>query len=704
MKKLFYIFFIILSIYQISFGQISKRNIAVIDFDARGGTNYGESGVLTDRLRAIIVRRDYFNVVDRGKMEAILSEVGFQQTGCTSKECAVEVGKILNAELMITGTIGKLGELYTIDIILIEVETARIIKSITREYEGKVENILPVMEKVADDIIDILVSTFGSLNVTTEPVSAEIWIDNKKIRNSPSRIDSILMGIHNVKFIAEGYAPFEDKVTIEKGRITHYKAKLKKISTLKINSFPQGAKVNIKNPSISLEDLFQSSMRLTPYTQEVIEGTKFTLQLKKENYEDWVQDILVTQDTTINISMEYKIGSLSVNTEPISAEIFLDNKKVGHAPLKIDSILVGKHTIKLVSGGYATLEDKVVIEKAKILEYKAKLKKIFTLKVNSFPEGAKVYIKNPKTTFEDLFKSTSGLTPYTQQAVEGTKFTLQLKKENYEDWVQDILVTQDTTINISMEYKIGSLNIVTDPTPAKILLDGKYIGDSPLEIDSILVGIHKIKLMADGYVSLENNVTVQKGKVTEYKTRLKKDIAKMSFISELPASIFIDGKDIGKPPVNDYNVSTGYHEVVFKIESDSVKKLILRNKVIKIEPEETQIVSLVPYTKKEILIMSSILPGSGQVASGREIFGLAYFASFVGNTALLLVSFETNSFELGIISLAILGGVYGINLLDAYISNPGYKITVTTSKDVELKPAIMLNNKGEVQTGINLQW
>jgi hypothetical protein len=45
-------------------------------------------------------------------MEKILAESSFQQTGCTSSECAVQIGKILNVKHMIVGSLSKLMDTY----------------------------------------------------------------------------------------------------------------------------------------------------------------------------------------------------------------------------------------------------------------------------------------------------------------------------------------------------------------------------------------------------------------------------------------------------------------------------------------------------------------------------------------------------------------------------------------------------------------
>ena len=64
----------------------NQQNLAVLDLEALGISEQ-ESKVLTERLRAELVRIGLFQVLERGKMQEVLNELGFQETGCVSNEC-----------------------------------------------------------------------------------------------------------------------------------------------------------------------------------------------------------------------------------------------------------------------------------------------------------------------------------------------------------------------------------------------------------------------------------------------------------------------------------------------------------------------------------------------------------------------------------------------------------------------------------------
>ncbi|MBN1782379.1 hypothetical protein JW948_14690 [bacterium] len=134
------------------FAQIHpKTQVAVLNFDALGISAEGAK-LLTDRFRGELVNTGGFVVLEREIMSSILDEVGFQMTGCTSTECAIEAGRILQVEKIISGSIGKIGDTYTTNISLIDVESSQIERFFNRDYVGKVDGLLHELKSIAFEI------------------------------------------------------------------------------------------------------------------------------------------------------------------------------------------------------------------------------------------------------------------------------------------------------------------------------------------------------------------------------------------------------------------------------------------------------------------------------------------------------------------------------------------------------------------------
>ena len=137
-------------------GETEKPTMAVIDFDGRG-ISVLEAQTLTDRFTTEMNYTDRVRMVDRRTMTDVLVEQGFSSGECTSEECAAEVGAALGVEFMINGSIGKIGNTYTIDCKMFSVATgaAESMKNIS--YQGEVDGLITEMEILAWDILDLTI-------------------------------------------------------------------------------------------------------------------------------------------------------------------------------------------------------------------------------------------------------------------------------------------------------------------------------------------------------------------------------------------------------------------------------------------------------------------------------------------------------------------------------------------------------------------
>ncbi len=115
------------------------NTLAVSDFEAQGVSG-GDAAVVADLFRNEIVRGGVFSVVEKANMTKILEEQAFQQTGCTTQECAVKIGKILNVKYLVVGGFGKLLDQYVINVRVVDVESAGVVYSDVRQISdpGKV--------------------------------------------------------------------------------------------------------------------------------------------------------------------------------------------------------------------------------------------------------------------------------------------------------------------------------------------------------------------------------------------------------------------------------------------------------------------------------------------------------------------------------------------------------------------------------------
>ena len=141
------------------------KTIAVLDLKAQNVLP-SDSAIVSDFLRTSLVQGGYFRVIDRTNMERILSEHSFQMTGCTDQSCAIEIGKLLNAEYMAIGSYSKIEGTLFITVNVVSVETAQIVMSERKQFKkiGNVEKIVNgFANKIAKDIYKEKIYEFTKL-------------------------------------------------------------------------------------------------------------------------------------------------------------------------------------------------------------------------------------------------------------------------------------------------------------------------------------------------------------------------------------------------------------------------------------------------------------------------------------------------------------------------------------------------------------
>jgi len=102
-----------------------------------------EVDLITEALAGELQNSGAFRVMERGQMDRILKEQGFQASGaCEGSECAVEVGKMLGIDRIVVGSVGKIGTLFIINTRMVDIATGEILASVRRTKDGELKDVL----------------------------------------------------------------------------------------------------------------------------------------------------------------------------------------------------------------------------------------------------------------------------------------------------------------------------------------------------------------------------------------------------------------------------------------------------------------------------------------------------------------------------------------------------------------------------------
>jgi hypothetical protein len=104
-----------------------------------GSTAIGESEGkdLTKRFTEALDLFDVYDVVPSDEMSrTIAMRKGLGAAPCTNLSCAVEYGKLLNVNYVIYGIYGHVGSVFSVETILVDVESSQEIKHVVTDYKG----------------------------------------------------------------------------------------------------------------------------------------------------------------------------------------------------------------------------------------------------------------------------------------------------------------------------------------------------------------------------------------------------------------------------------------------------------------------------------------------------------------------------------------------------------------------------------------
>lgn len=180
-----------------------RRYVAVMDLAAQG-VDKSSAQVLTDALGDEILRLKKLRLMERSQMQNILKEQGFQESGaCDVSECAVQIGKILGIDLMIVGTIGKIGATHTISVRAVDISTSEVVASTRRSVKGEIDALLTesIHEVAVELVSSIANEDIAALSPTPRALAPDTLVDPRDDQRYPyARFGNLFWTTRNMNY------------------------------------------------------------------------------------------------------------------------------------------------------------------------------------------------------------------------------------------------------------------------------------------------------------------------------------------------------------------------------------------------------------------------------------------------------------------------------------------------------------------------
>jgi len=280
---------------------------------------------------------------------------------------------------------------------------------------------------------------------------------------------------------------------------------------------------------------------------------KYTLKALKEcflplDHTFWVSN---EKNQNLGLKMQQRPGRLMIRAHDsddtkkniLGAPVYVDGAVVGNTPIEKFEILPGLHNIEIRAENYQDFQTDVNVDGCdKFQEFNLALLPGWSdIIVRSVPLEATVLIDG----------KTFGKTPLRTQLPPGS-YLLEISADGFKTWKYRLIVKLNEPQEIKevrLQPEDGKLTINTDPDGANIIVDGTFVGQTPLTLDLSPDKHHVVQISKAGYEKTNRKVQIASAASTQLNVNLKPRYGIVHLSVEPPdTELIIDGKSWGVVP------------------------------------------------------------------------------------------------------------------------------------------------------------
>ncbi|MFM9420337.1 PEGA domain-containing protein [Thermus scotoductus] len=194
----------------------------------------------------------------------------------------------------------------------------------------------------------------ATLVVDSRPAGAEVYLDGRMSGRTPVSLQ-VNPGRHEVELRLAGYQPYRVTLNPRPGERVQVFAQLVPIprtGTLLLESSPTGAEAYVNG----------TLRGRTPLRLVLEEGT-YQVELKAPGYEPYRATVRVERGRETRVSATLRpirTGELYLEARPEGAEVYIDGRLMGRAPLRM-TLEAGLHEVRVVAPGYGEYRAQVEV-------------------------------------------------------------------------------------------------------------------------------------------------------------------------------------------------------------------------------------------------------------------------------------------------------------------------------------------------------
>ena len=220
-----------------------------------------------------------------------------------------------------------------------------------------------------------------------------------------------------------------------------------------------------------------------------------------------------------SITLRPNFGHLQITGNDASgATLIIDGKVIGTLPLAtLPTLSNGIHNIQIIKAKYKPYATTVTIGDNSTAMVTPILQPNFARLTFTVEGDAEIWINDHREGRGSC-----------QCDLELGTYRIETRKEGCRTWSRSLDVTSTVASKIALTAPqpiVGSLNITSSPMMASVNIDGQKVGETPLLLDNIAIGTHKVEIVLNGYATWSRDITITEGQTATLDATLSKAAA-----------------------------------------------------------------------------------------------------------------------------------------------------------------------------------
>ena len=253
-----------------------------------------------------------------------------------------------------------------------------------------------VSPRVVSLLDEVRSMTVGTLDLQTTPRDVTAIVDGLSSPVVAGKV-SLAAGSHNVKIVRAGYKTVDQTVMISAGQSVPIALTLERVSTvLTVITSPADVEVLVNGVSrgrtaggplpASLAGVpAQLGVRADELSQPLLIGDvpsgTLQVELRRPCYASVNRQMPVEgmSDVTLDpVKLTRAVGSMAIDSEPAGATVWIDGESKGTAPINVDSVCAGLHTVEF-RGASGRAVERVSLEPGSRASVRGRVRPAFAL-------------------------------------------------------------------------------------------------------------------------------------------------------------------------------------------------------------------------------------------------------------------------------------------------------------------------------------